>query len=179
LMANMRPMNGTAPSFVHPTTTPPQRLPERATTTNSFHFHVPPSPISIPPLHAASQVRSGTEHVRTAFKNNSVYPDPFRRYCLDSIVESQLDINQLEPDQNSLEAIQILGPAAFCLPSTTAPGSILNIFVDSVEKKCLVCGAPKTSMPRALGCVRSHLGLRPFPCPGPQMGCRKCVQGKE
>jgi hypothetical protein len=55
----------------------------------------------------------------------------------------------------------------------------LNIFVDSVEKKCLLCGAPKTSMPRALGCVRSHLGLRPFTCPGPQKGCRKCVQGKE
>jgi hypothetical protein len=174
----MRPIYGTAPSFVYPTMAAPQRLSERGPVMNSYHFHVPAGPISIP--QAASQVQSSAEHLRTAFTDNSVYPDPFRRYCLDLLIESlHLYANRLEPDQNSLEAIQILGPAAGCLPSTTAPGSILNVFVDSVEKKCLVCGATKTSMPRTLGCVRSHLGLRPFTCPGPQEGCRKCVSGKE
>jgi hypothetical protein len=177
--ANMRPIYGTAPSFVHPTMAAPQRLPERPPATNSYHFHAT-TPISIPLPHAPSQVQFTAEHLRNAFTDNSVYPDPFRRYCLDLVIDSlHLYENRIEPDQNSPEAIQILGPAAACLPSTTAPGSILNVFVDSVEKRCLVCGATKTSMPRILGCVRSHLGLRPFTCPGLQKGCRKCVQGRK
>ncbi|PVF93246.1 hypothetical protein CPB86DRAFT_715867, partial [Serendipita vermifera] len=52
--------------------------------------------------------------------------------------------------------------------------SIYYLFVDETEHRCLFCGSIKTSFTRAVNCVRSHLGHRPFQCGGESMGCSRC-----
>ncbi|KIM30298.1 hypothetical protein M408DRAFT_296558 [Serendipita vermifera MAFF 305830] len=48
--------------------------------------------------------------------------------------------------------------------------SLFTLFVDEKLRCCLFCGSSKTTISRALGCVRSHLGHKPFRC----TGCQSC-----
>lgn len=87
-------------------------------------------------------------------------------------------IGQLEPTVGSLEGGRLVGVPPSDMRSTIATGrSIYAIFVKTVYSKariCLICGANKCSLERALGCIRSHLGLRPFTCGGVAEGCGLC-----
>ncbi|PVF92396.1 hypothetical protein CPB86DRAFT_717564, partial [Serendipita vermifera] len=56
--------------------------------------------------------------------------------------------------------------------------SIYYLFLDEQHRRCCLCGCTKTSATRAISCVRSHLGHRPFPCPGAEGGCRRCNSQK-
>jgi hypothetical protein len=53
------------------------------------------------------------------------------------------------------------------------------LLTDPGQSKCLICGNQKTSAQRALECVRSHLGYRPFHCGGSSQGCKKCRPGEQ
>jgi hypothetical protein len=52
--------------------------------------------------------------------------------------------------------------------------SIYYLFLEEQSRKCVLCGAKKTSTTRAVSCVRSHINHRPYGCPGIKGSCRKC-----
>ncbi|CAG8675170.1 12719_t:CDS:2, partial [Acaulospora colombiana] len=53
------------------------------------------------------------------------------------------------------------------------------LLTDPNSRRCLLCGAIKTSAQRAIECVGSHLDYRPFGCTGFTGGCPTCRPGYE
>jgi len=53
--------------------------------------------------------------------------------------------------------------------------SIYSLFVKKGTNRCLFCYSEKKALARAVGCVRSHLGHRPFVC----AGCGPCNESPD
>jgi hypothetical protein len=111
-----------------------------------------------------------------AFTENAYHPNPALRALLYEVRRSSFVLyNQCEPliaDYDSLcmlaKIVDLPGCPSFPLASMQC--SLFTVFVGRSEYRCLFCGSCKTSLARALGCVRSHLGHRPFHC----IGCDLC-----
>jgi hypothetical protein len=115
------------------------------------------------------------------FSATSRYPDPIHRRLLLAFRKSQPYLcDQLEPILGSQEAEWLLAQietdsCKFIIGRDRAGKSILSVFIDTTSMSCLMCGKVKSSLKRALGCVRAHLGYRPFWCSGASVGCRTCT----
>ncbi|PVG03763.1 WD40 repeat-like protein [Serendipita vermifera] len=79
--------------------------------------------------------------------------------------------NEMEPTIGSKEGLAILDVLRH---ETIYKKSIYWILVDEPTKICLLCGIHRVSQERAMSCVRSDLGHKPFCCPGMEAGCKKC-----
>ncbi|KAG8834976.1 hypothetical protein FRC17_006072 [Serendipita sp. 399] len=115
--------------------------------------------------------------LNTAFTSQSTHPDPQLRALLDIIPTTSFYLNQeLEPRIDTPEAALILSKAGtpFLACNVRKDRSLLSLFVDSDENQCLFCFKAYPCPDRALGCVRKHLGHRPFSCGGELVGCTKC-----
>ncbi|KAG8830633.1 hypothetical protein FRC17_004584 [Serendipita sp. 399] len=113
----------------------------------------------------------------TAFTSQSTHPDPQLRALLDTIPTTSFYLKQeLEPRMDTPEAALILSKAGapFLACNVRKDQSLLFLFVDPDENQCLFCLKPYPCPDRALGCVRKHLGHRPFSCGGGLVGCTKC-----
>jgi hypothetical protein len=65
-------------------------------------------------------------------------------------------------------------------PNQVKPGTPLSaLLTDPTQPKCLICQKKKTTAQRAVECVRSHIGHRPFRCGGSSQGCPTCRPGQE
>ncbi|KIM22612.1 hypothetical protein M408DRAFT_282907 [Serendipita vermifera MAFF 305830] len=116
----------------------------------------------------------------TAFSSNSYFPNDALSQLYGLVKESPFILNnQPEPVLSSEEG-QTLVRAVLHVPDCPevawqkSDRSIFTLFVDCKAYKCLICGHKKTSLERAVGCVRSHLRHRPFACPGEAFGCTSC-----
>jgi hypothetical protein len=118
--------------------------------------------------------------LQTAFTQQSNHPDERLRSLLDRVLEASfIRDHQLEPTQDSVEGWLIMGDDFIDHGSSStyspAPcGSIYRPFISGAEHMCLFCGSTRGGISRALGCVRRHLGHRPFPCKGRLGDCTTC-----
>jgi hypothetical protein len=118
------------------------------------------------------------------FSKDAIYPNRYLRSCLDRLLQSRFyRENDHEPTIGSLEGDLILGGIPTILASSShlmwrMGESVYIAFVDIAERRCLLCGTIKRSIPAALSCVRSHLNHKPFLCPGKSSGCNLCIAGK-
>jgi hypothetical protein len=118
--------------------------------------------------------------LQTAFTQQSIHPDERLRSLLDRVLEASfVRDHQLEPTQDSIEGWLIMGAdfidhGSLSTHSPVPGGSIYRLFISGTGYVCLFCGRTKSSTPRALGCVRGHLGHRPFHCQGRSGGCIAC-----
>jgi len=112
-----------------------------------------------------------------AFDAGSFHPSPFLSRLLDEVlVSSFLRSNVLEPLLGDGDGIAVLADLIHLsdFPPITEKQlgqSLYTLFVSREENTCLICGKPKASLERALGCVRAHLGQKPFGC----VGCGLCT----
>jgi hypothetical protein len=61
------------------------------------------------------------------------------------------------------------------LPGQRSRGkSIYYVFIEEGTNRCRICEMKKTSLYRAIACVRTHLQHRPFKCLGASMACKTC-----
>jgi hypothetical protein len=85
--------------------------------------------------------------------------------------------DRLEPSIGSDECnVLLAGITAYPLTFTRGleGKSIYSLFINTQERTCRICGSIKGSPVRAISCVRSDLGHRPFHCPGIKEGCKRC-----
>jgi hypothetical protein len=128
----------------------------------------------------AQRARIDYTLLQTAFTEQSSHPDNRLRYLLDRVIGAPfIRDHQLEPTQDSIEGWLIMGDDFIDHgPSFThspAPyGSIYRLFISGDGYMCLFCGSKRDGLSRALGCVRRHLGHRPFQCQGRPGGCATC-----
>ncbi|PVF93775.1 hypothetical protein CPB86DRAFT_88365 [Serendipita vermifera] len=52
------------------------------------------------------------------------------------------------------------------------------LLTDPKQRKCLICEGKKSTAQRAIECVRSHIGYRPYHCGGTNRNCPRCRQGQ-
>lgn len=128
--------------------------------------------------------RSKVDHdlLDKAFTPSSGQPDEHLRSCLDRVLDASFYRNdELEPKLDSEDGITILGfPTDSRLSSNFIMSkSVYHLFIDAKKKACLICNQSKGTVLRATGCVRGHLGHRPFRCTGEAAGCASCVKGEE
>lgn len=128
------------------------------------------------------QKKNHAQIIQLAFTVNSIYPSEYLRSCLVIICISRFLVdNDEEPTIGSENGDLILGGTpmllAFCSHLLGQLGkSIYLAFIDSRSKQCLLCGDIKTTVPRTLNCVRSHLNHKPFHCSA--VGCKFCKRGR-
>jgi hypothetical protein len=90
--------------------------------------------------------------------------------------------HQLEPTIGSKEGIALLDGITIldadmsrvCQHGKTSGKSIYWLLVDHKTKVCRICGIRRGTEQRAIGCVRTDLGHRPFRCPGIDANCYRC-----
>jgi hypothetical protein len=64
-------------------------------------------------------------------------------------------------------------------PSRVKRGTPLAaLLTDPTQRRCLICQNEKVTPQRAVECVRSHIGHRPFLCKGYNGGCPTCRPGQ-
>jgi hypothetical protein len=64
-------------------------------------------------------------------------------------------------------------------PSQIKSGTPLSaLLTDPTQHKCLICQKKKVTAQRAVECVLSHIGHRPFRCRGFSQGCPTCRPGQ-
>jgi hypothetical protein len=119
------------------------------------------------------------DSLQTVFTQQSNHPDKRLRSLLNRVLKSSfIRDNELEPTQESIEGLLIMGDgfvdhASSSTHSPAPRGSIYLHFISG--RTCLFCGSTKGSISRALGCVRYHLYHRPFHCPLGRFGdCNRC-----
>jgi hypothetical protein len=120
------------------------------------------------------------ECIQVAFGRYSPFPNEALAKLLPLIVGSSfISAHQLEPTIDSEEGQALLSEIVYftdCPPRALQISnlSIFTLMVDFSSRKCLICGSSKTSIDRAVGCIRSHLDHRPFVCGGGGSIC--CVR---
>ena len=92
--------------------------------------------------------------------------------------------NQLESIFESDEGQSLLGKVSWIpnCPSThlmEGGDSIYMFLVDVLTRRGLICEFIKTTLGRAVACIRSHLDHRPFVCSGSSRGCLSCPKRQE
>jgi hypothetical protein len=119
--------------------------------------------------------------LRIVFMQGSHHPDKRLRSLLDRVLEASfIHDHHLEPTQDSIEGWLIMGDDFVDRgsSSTHSPAPCRSIYLPFISgHMCLFCGSTKGSISRALGCVRSHLGHRPFHCQGRSGDCTACDGG--
>lgn len=120
----------------------------------------------------------------TTFGRDSHFPNDALSELYRIIKVSSFVLNhQLEPVLSSEEG-RTLVKAILYVPDCPnaawedSDRSVFTLFIDCKAYMCLICGRQKTSLERVIGCVRSHLGHRPFICPGAVVGCASCKRRK-
>ena len=82
---------------------------------------------------------------------------------------------QHEPSLESPEGQDLLRLVShlpgFSTLAVQNPGRSIYTILVGRGNKCLICDSFKTSLDRAVACVRLHLGHRPFVCSGESVGC--------
>ncbi|KAG8854664.1 hypothetical protein FRB91_003213 [Serendipita sp. 411] len=117
-----------------------------------------------------------------AFTEESPHPDAQKRALLVEFLRSGFYLNQEhEPRLGTFEAEFVFNMAG--VPSSLAcnaprNGSVFSPFVDMDTMMCLFCDKPHKSVKRVIGCVRSHIGHRPFACGGDKDGCNSCTESR-
>jgi hypothetical protein len=129
-----------------------------------------------PPEHLVPYSGPQSKVLSESFTDGSCHPNVALRGLLDCILHSTFLANQeVEPTLTDEYGIYVLSqlvnlpqcpPIDFNVPKR----SLFTLFVDRPHYRCLMCHTHKSSLSRALGCVRSHLEHRPFRC----MGCQSC-----
>jgi hypothetical protein len=147
--------------------------------------YAPPSTSLNPPQTrsidaSSSKTPNHKQLLEASFRPHSSFPNTARRSLLDLITQASfLKTHQNEPSIDSADGQALLmnmwdlsdcPPMAFQKSSL----SIFALLVDVDSRTCLICGSSKTSLDRAIGCVRSHLDHRPFVCGGASVGCSRC-----
>jgi hypothetical protein len=133
-------------------------------------------PVSPPAEHLVPYSGHQSKLLSEAFTEGSCHPNVALRSLLNCIQHSKFIANQeAEPtltDDYSIYVLAQIVTLPQCPPiDFNAPKrSLFTLFVDKPHHRCLICNTHKSSLSRALGCVRSHLGHRPFWC----MGCQSC-----
>ena len=134
-------------------------------------------PEAVPALSPPENIaRHQNSLISEAFTERSYHPSVALRVLLDCIKLSSFITDQVsEPcitDKYSISVLAQIIDLPQCPPIDfgTPKGSLYTMFIDKQSYRCLMCGSSKTSVARALGCVRSHLGHRPFRC----SGCQSC-----
>ncbi|KAG8830632.1 hypothetical protein FRC17_004583 [Serendipita sp. 399] len=147
----------------------------------------PRIPATSPPVVRAFQRKKGERStvdmpaLSHAFTVESPYPDTQRRAMLEEILASPFYLNnEHEPQLGTPEADFVLIMAGACSLANEVPrkGSLYSLLVKSDTKTCLICNKPCGVMARALGCVRKHLGHRPFVCRGEIDLCKQCTNSR-
>ena len=149
-------------------------------TFHPYHHHCPPpqlprqgSILNTQGSLASTRKTSRIAHsdiLQKAFTKDSYHPDSILRAQLDEVINSDyVRSDEHEPltykchkDGNK--------HTSSSKKSKTAKTSSYIRFIKRPGSVCLLCGSQKTSLSRALGCVRAHLDHRPFRC----SGCELC-----
>lgn len=137
-----------------------------------------PLPVLPPPADLTHYSIKQRGCLAVAFTKDSCHPSIALRSLLDYVLPSAFILDQShEPfftDKLAMLFIERIIHLPQCPPIDfgNSKRSLFTIFVEKAAFRCLFCGLCKTSMPRALGCVRSHLGHKPFRC----SGCQSCNQ---
>lgn len=116
------------------------------------------------PLYGSLPVTTGMSSTLLATFKNSVF------------ISSQ----QMEPSIGSVEG-QILLNAMSDFPGRRVnelhhPNQSIYAVLVGDGKKCLLCDCFKSSFDRAVACIRTHLGHRPFMCGGASVDCEICTR---
>jgi hypothetical protein len=115
-----------------------------------------------------------------AFLPHSPFPNGALAHFLDLIKTSAfIWFNQFEPSINSEAGQDLLRTVSNhhgCppIPDQHSGQSIYILMVDRSTKQCLMCGQTKSSLERAITCIRTHLGHKPFVCGGYSAKCLTC-----
>ena len=129
-----------------------------------------------PPQCLVSYAARHDDHAMRAFPNNAAL-----RGFLDCLLHSLFIHNQdpepLFTDDYGRYVLHQAARLQGCpqLDFSNPRQSILTVLVGKSNRgrpHCLICGNIRGSLPRILGCVRSHLQFKPFRCNGE--GCLSC-----
>ncbi|KAG8834969.1 hypothetical protein FRC17_006065 [Serendipita sp. 399] len=135
---------------------------------------------TLPPTHPKQKGQRSTidESVLLhAFTDQSPHPDPRRRSLLDAVMHSPFyHEHQHEPRLDAIDAelFAILWDFPSFVVAPSKNQSIFSLFVDPGRRECMICAKTHRTSDRALGCIRKHLGHRPFWCGGEKAGCTRC-----
>jgi hypothetical protein len=138
------------------------------------------NPCSFSVDHSSSKAQNPQRALERAFRSNSAFPNEACAKLLEFISQSTfIGSNQLEPSIDSDEGQRLLKnirDMSDCPPMAFQKSnlSIFALLVDINSRRCLICNSAKSSLDRAIGCVRSHLNHRPFVCGGEPAGCVRC-----
>ncbi|KAG9052180.1 hypothetical protein FS842_010362 [Serendipita sp. 407] len=117
-----------------------------------------------------------------AFTEESSHPDAQKRALLVEFLRSGFYLNhEHEPRIGTVDAELIFYMAGVPLSlADDAPrnGSIFSPLVNIDTMTCLFCDKVHKSIERVIGCVRSHIGHRPFACGGDKDGCNSCTESR-
>ncbi|KAG8854665.1 hypothetical protein FRB91_003214 [Serendipita sp. 411] len=119
--------------------------------------------------------------VSRAFTDTSSQLNIERRALLEEILGSPFYLNQEhEPQLGTFDAELVLLVGDMSTLASIAPrkGSIFSLFIDMDAMMCLFCDQVHRSVERVIGCVRSHIGHRPFACGGGKDGCKSCTESR-
>jgi hypothetical protein len=128
-------------------------------------------PVVPPPAHLVPYSGHQSKVLSEAFAEGSCHPNVALRSLLDCILHSTFIANQEpEPTLTDEYSVYVLAQIVILPQCPPVDFSLFTLFVDKSHHCCLMCNTHKSSLSRALGCVRSHLGHRPFWC----TGCQSC-----
>ncbi|PVF95380.1 hypothetical protein CPB86DRAFT_788141 [Serendipita vermifera] len=155
---------------------------EGITNYSSFQPQLPPSnPIPTKATHRGQRVRIDRDHLRDLCENSASSLDSNCRTLLVYILGSDLYLTDSpEPELGTDEGYNILrhleGTEGATFPQhRIIKGTPLSaLLTDPTRRKCLICEKKKATAQRAVECVRSHLGYRPFHYGGASQGCKTC-----
>jgi hypothetical protein len=133
-----------------------------------------------PPDHHVPYPAPHDQQAAQAFTASSSHPNIALRKLLDYVLHSAFIHNQdcepLMTDDYSKYLLRQIANLRGCpaIDFSSSKKSLLTIFVGKSGRRpcCLICDKARGSIPRTLGCVRSHLQLKPFRCGG----CQSCNQ---
>lgn len=145
----------------------------------------PTNPIPTKAIQRGQRVQIDHYRLRNLCDNPASPLDSNRRKLLTYILSSHFYLADLpDPELGTDESSNILRHleetqgATFPQHRVKKGTSLLALLTDPTQRKCLICEGEKTTAPRAVECVRSHLGYRPFRCRGAHQGCPTCRPGE-
>jgi hypothetical protein len=138
------------------------------------------SPLSVrpPPGYHVPYLAPHDQRATQAFTESSNHPNVALRKLLDCILHSTFIHDQAcEPritDDYSKYVLRQISDLIGCprIDFSMSKQSLFTLFVgkSGLRPCCLICDKSRESIPRTLGCVRSHLQHKPFRCEG----CQSC-----